>query len=55
MSEERAKKFGSTVESYVIIRDGKTIDPATGKEREPLQHRVPLPVAKRKKKDQVRS
>jgi hypothetical protein len=53
MRNSNANKFGSTVKDYLIIRDGKIIDPVTGIEREPLKHVIPLP-AKKSKKTQVR-
>lgn len=37
-------RFSSTTDDYVIVREGKTINPATGEEREKLEHRVPLPM-----------
>lgn len=36
MNSANAKRFGSTVSDYVIVRDGKIIDPATGQEPEHL-------------------
>lgn len=36
-------RFASTTNEYTLIREGKTLDPATGLEREPVEHIVPLP------------
>lgn len=54
MRNSNANKFGSTVKDYLIIRDGKIIDPVTGLEREPLKHVIPLPANRKSKKTQVR-
>jgi len=41
-------RFGSTVNEYTIIREGKTFDPATGLERKPIELVRPLPEKKHK-------
>jgi len=51
MNKERVKRFGSDASegSCVVRRDGKTLDPATGNEHEPIAHVVPLPQKKKAK------
>lgn len=51
MDKDRVKRFGldASEGGYVIHRDGKILDPATDKEREPLKHVVPLPQKKKTK------